>query len=135
MGPRPPIYPMKLKRWDTQDPAHFYLSFWCPACRDQHSYVIGGGRGWTWDGDLESPTFSPSLLVHPRRRFKPGTTDAEIEAARLVTPEGEPLAGITETTFRCHLFLRSGKIQYCGDCDHALAGQTIDLPEFPEEER
>jgi len=32
----------------------------------------------------------------------------------------------------CHSFIRDGKIQFLGDCTHALAGQTVDLPELPE---
>jgi len=26
----------------------------------------------------------------------------------------------------------NGKIDYCGDCGHALAGKTIDMVDFPE---
>jgi hypothetical protein len=29
---------------------------------------------------------------------------------------------------RCHYFIRDGRIDYCGDSSHALAGQTVDLP-------
>jgi hypothetical protein len=31
----------------------------------------------------------------------------------------------------CHLFLTDGRLQYLGDCTHALAGQTVPLPELP----
>jgi hypothetical protein len=33
---------------------------------------------------------------------------------------------------RCHYFITAGKIQFCGDSTHELAGQTVDLPDFPE---
>lgn len=33
---------------------------------------------------------------------------------------------------RCHLFVTDGQIHYCGDCDHALAGKVVELPELPE---
>ncbi len=28
----------------------------------------------------------------------------------------------------CHYFIVDGRIRYCGDCQHELAGQTVDLP-------
>ena len=31
---------------------------------------------------------------------------------------------------RCHSFVKDGKIQFLNDCDHSLAGQTADLPDF-----
>lgn len=31
---------------------------------------------------------------------------------------------------RCHSFIKDGKIQFLSDCDHALAGQTVELPDF-----
>ena len=34
----------------------------------------------------------------------------------------------------CHSFIRDGRIQFLGDCTHHLAGQTVDLPDFTEEE-
>lgn len=32
---------------------------------------------------------------------------------------------------RCHTFITDGKVQFLSDCTHALAGQTLDLPELP----
>ena len=81
--------------------------FYCPGCRREHPYTVrqdGGHPGWTFDGNLESPTFTPSLRCLDGK-------------------------GGTE----CHLFLTAGKIIYCGDSPHALAGQTIDLPELEED--
>jgi hypothetical protein len=31
----------------------------------------------------------------------------------------------------CHYFIRAGKIEFCGDSPHNLAGQTVDLPDWP----
>ena len=58
---------------------------------------------WQWDGDLEKPTVMPSVLV---------------------------LGGIDGTRHLCHSFIRAGRIQFLEDCDHMLAGQTVDLPEY-----
>lgn len=32
----------------------------------------------------------------------------------------------------CHLHIKNGKIEFCGDCPHDRNGQTVDLPDFPE---
>lgn len=48
---------------------------WCPGCDHMHPFTIeappgpdgdqlNSGVTWQWDGDLEAPTFSPSLLCH-----------------------------------------------------------------------
>jgi len=58
---------------------------------------------WTWNGDLVRPTFSPSLLV---------TWEWGEERTKKV----------------CHSFIRDGRIQFLGDCTHAQAGRTVDLP-------
>lgn len=31
---------------------------------------------------------------------------------------------------QCHYFVQTGRIEYCGDSKHALAGQTVDLPDL-----
>lgn len=31
---------------------------------------------------------------------------------------------------QCHYFVRAGRIEYCGDSKHELAGQTVDLPDL-----
>ena len=74
--------------------------FWCEPCDTHHSFVTKsakpGGTQWDWNGDLERPTFSPSLLVW--------RDDPEI---------------------RCHLYLRNGQVEYLSDCKHAFAGRTV----------
>ena len=34
---------------------------------------------------------------------------------------------------RCHSLVTEGKIQYLVDCTHNMAGQTMDLPDFDED--
>jgi hypothetical protein len=77
-----------------------YYIFWCPGCKCGHSYCVGGPTSWEFNGDVEEPTFKPSLLNYN-----------EIS--------------------RCHLFIIDGKISYCGDCSHELAGTTIDMAPIP----
>ena len=35
-------------------------------------------------------------------------------------------------TITCHLFLHDGKLQFCGDSEHELKNQTVDLPDVPK---
>lgn len=101
----------KLTPCRTQDGRLLGYSFECPGCghwhvvyteREQENKIV-----WQFNGNVDRPTFSPSLLVWCDR--------------------GE-LAG----QFRCHSFIRDGRIQFLGDCSHKLAGQTVDLPDATE---
>lgn len=88
-----------------------YILYWCAGCgRPHHVPVIR----WNWNGSLEKPTLSPSV-----RHF---------------IPRQEPYPGkVIEEKTTCHYFIREGRIEYCGDCDHALAGQTLPMEEIPTE--
>jgi hypothetical protein len=86
---------------------------WCPACEDVH----GLPDGWAFNGDLERPTFLPSFK-HTLHRFRGG-----------LTPEGLGIGPRYDHI--CHYMLTAGMLQFCGDCTHALAGQTVALPPLP----
>jgi hypothetical protein len=76
------------------------LHFWCPGCDQVHGIRYANptpGPDWGWNGDLESPTITPSVLV-----------------------EGGP------DEIRCHSFVTDGQIQFLHDSTHALAGQTVE---------
>ena len=77
----------------------------CPACKCSHIFytIYNNKPQWTFNGNLENPTFNPSMLVHPNK-----TGDQK----------------------RCHSFVRDGKIQYLNDCEHEMRGQTVELPEI-----
>lgn len=34
------------------------------------------------------------------------------------------------TGIRCHHYVKDGRIQFLHDCDHRLAGQTVELPDW-----
>jgi hypothetical protein len=65
------------------------------------------GARWSFDGNLEAPTFSPSILVNPG------------------LPSG--------AKGRCHSFIRAGRIEFLGDCGHPLAGQTVPMVDVDNE--
>lgn len=93
------------------------IAFHCQGCNGLHSYIVKMGEKtakyrkdnglniveWSFNGDMDKPTFKPSLLY-----FK------------------------SDTQPRCHLFLTDGKISYCSDSEHRLAGQTVDLVDIPD---
>ena len=53
----------KLLRRELDDGTDYI--FWCPGCACHHFFRVGADEGPTWqfDGDMEEPTFLPSLFV------------------------------------------------------------------------
>lgn len=88
------------------------LAWWCPGCERAHQVMTGHGDGprWGWNGSAEKPTFTPSVLV---------SYDGQ-DAGR----DGAPPRV-------CHSFVVDGQMQFLGDCTHALAGQTVPIPDWP----
>jgi len=86
------------------------IYFKCPGCKSDHVVNDSPGR-WTFNGDYERPTFTPSILVTYNGR------DAGVDDAPPAV---------------CHSFVTDGHIQFLGDCTHALAGQTVSLPPYQD---
>lgn len=117
------------------------LSFLCPGCasvpttgtgRCAHTVWVGEGPGerWGWNGDAERPVFTPSVLV-THGLWTPPVTPENIEQWRIERWEQR------KVQYVCHSFVgcngaQPGQIIFLGDCTHALAGQTVDLPPWPE---
>lgn len=97
-----------------------YAFFVCPGCGHTHGPRVSGGGGpvWGWNGDVDRPTFTPSIMVRGKRQL----TDDEYR--RLVAGQVVDVPDMT-----CHSFVTDGRIQFLSDCTHALAGQTVDLSE------
>ena len=49
----------KLKVRKLNEDTTLYV-FWCPGCQETHTFDVGPGK-WSFDGDMESPSFVPSL--------------------------------------------------------------------------
>lgn len=75
-----------------------------------HVVTINGPTTWTFDGNVNAPTLSPSVLVQGVE-----TNDEGMYVRDTV----------------CHSFVHAGRIQFLGDCTHELRGQTVDLPDMP----
>jgi len=105
---------MKSMIRHVDDHGHHYeaLMFWCPGCENErgngglHMLPISGdsnGRDmWSFDGNLEAPTLTPSILT--------GRGTEKI----------------------CHSFLTAGVFHFLGDCTHALANQQVPIPDLPD---
>ena len=112
----------KLRTVGGQFPGERGYSHWCPGCEEMHviwTARVGdhGINSWQFDGNLDAPTFSPSVRV---------------------TYNGPDAGQMREGGHRaphacCHYFLRAGQLQFCGDSTHALAGKTLPLPLLPAE--
>ena len=107
------------------------LHYFCPGCNHAHSIKVGEGAGprWTWNGNAEKPTFSPSVLVCGIREDMDESTQAAYDALG----PGTLRTALDDPRFRsvCHVFVVDGRIQFLGDCTHSLAGQTVDIPPWP----
>jgi hypothetical protein len=81
---------------------------WCPGCECAHVFYTVNAPGkptWKFNGNVEKPTFEPSMLV--------------------TWQEGEE-----RKQHVCHSFVRDGQIQFLADCTHKLAAQTLNLEAF-----
>jgi hypothetical protein len=75
------------------------VAIWCPACNTIHAFDL---NRWTFNGDYDKPTFSPSMLVN----------------------HDDPMT-------RCHSFVKDGSIRFLGDCWHDMKNKTVELEQFP----
>lgn len=88
------------------------IMFYCSGCKGPHMITINSPNSWTFDGNYDSPTISPSVLARGRDR----------------DPNDE--TKLVDTV--CHLFLKNGILQFLDDCTHELKGQSVPLPELPD---
>jgi len=115
------------------------LTFWCPGCQGPHRIQHGVGQGprWGWNGDAERPTFTPSVLVtwsEPANLHDHDAMQRDLAEAKRRREAGEQNVKVPVVDRICHTFVTDGRIQFLGDCTHALAGQTVDLPDWPRGE-
>lgn len=103
------------------------IGWWCPGCDEVHA-INTTSNGWQWDGNVEAPTISPSVLVTSGHYMQDGKGCWCEYNAKLVAEGKEPA---TFKCARCHTFIRDGQIEFLSDCSHALAGKTVPIPDWP----
>lgn len=81
------------------------MAFKCPGCRGPQQLPVAGDNAWGWNKSSDRPTFTPSILT------KYGVDGGKI----------------------CHSYVTDGSIKFLGDCTHAFAGQTVELPDVEVE--
>ena len=98
-------------RWPDGTPQFKLLPVnWLPPGETEDSPHVAGKPHWSFNGDFEKPVFGPSVL------------------------EWWGGEGTEVALRRCHSFVgcngaQPGQITFLSDCTHALAGQTVDLPD------
>lgn len=78
--------------------------FHCPGCEHGHIYYTSGKVTWQFNGNLDNPTFRPSLL---------NTCHDHVDPKQRV----------------CHLYVTDGKIVFLPDCSNDYAGKTVPMPD------
>jgi hypothetical protein len=81
---------------------HKQYNFFCPGCKCWHGFST---KIWNFDGNLECPTVTPSLLT---------------------------TGGTDEHT--CHMFITQGHFHFLNDCTHELAGKIIEMEDTNTED-
>lgn len=99
----------------------------CPGCGYSHDIAVGtpfrNGAKWQFDGNAEAPTFTPSLHWKSGH-YADGTPPVECWLCK----RGSKACGV------CHSFIRDGQWQFLGDCTHHLAGQTVPMLPWKDDE-
>lgn len=109
---------MRAEKQEAPD-GSVYINYRCQGCEHLHSVCVqtgsayGAGPVWGWNGSLELPTFTPSVLF-----WLDHNADEDEEERKYVDKA------------RCHTFITNGRVQFLSDYGHALAGQTLDVPEY-----
>lgn len=109
---------MKIARREHEYEGNQTVAYYvyCPACERGHRFAIVNeadpANVWQFDGNMDHPTFTPSLLISSsywrNERWEP-----EI----------------------CHSYLRAGVWEFLNDCTHDLAGQKVSMVDFPKNYR
>lgn len=102
-----------IRHATSGDVTYDCLAFICPGCYTFGEYNTGlhmlpintdkTSPAWTWDGNLDSPTISPSILT-----------------------------GKNTPSRRCHSFLTQGIFEFLSDCTHDLAGLKVPMLDLPD---
>lgn len=110
------LSPVLWRKRRKVKPEMAYYLHWCQGCGHCHTYPTGGisdRANWNFNGNIESPSFTPSMHI-----FIP---------AMMLDGEQRPQRTI------CHYYVTDGNIAYQMDSDHEFRGQTLPLQPIPED--
>lgn len=151
---------------DSDHPLYRQVIVWCPGCDQRHHFTVElldpdwrrpDGQPepvWQWDGNLESPTFSPSMLAYYTVHLCDPSEHHEVcedyehceqkghlilnwdrDTQQEIGPRvyGHNLPHTADPAYgNCHSFLRNGVWEFLGDCAHSLAGQKVPMVPLPD---
>lgn len=105
----------------------------CPACECGHLFntlkddAAPNRSVWTFNASVDKPTFRASMLVKSGH-YASGQKKSDGECwCTYEARYGKPAPFSCSI---CHSFVTDGRIEFLKDCTHALAGQTVDLPDW-----
>lgn len=113
---------IKISNSHKKGESVFERLFFCPGCGNAHGFRSKEWpepkglsdedkkffkNKWTWNGNMEKPTLSPS--VHVQKKIG-------------VDSKNNP---VYETL--CHSFVKDGMIQFLNDSKHRLKGKIVEL--------
>lgn len=110
------------------------VMFRCPGCGEAHAVNVAPAADgtprpvWGFNNSGDAPTFTPSVLVRTGH-FVPGYEDKK-NCWCTYNAEHPDEPDRFECRV-CHSFVTDGRIEFLSDCTHALAGQAVELPDYP----
>lgn len=78
---------------------------------------------WSWNGNVDTPTLKPSLLINGVHRLSDTDYDRIMAGCK-----------VKHQPFRCHTWITDGKVRFLPDTDHGLSGQTVGLLDVEDDE-
>lgn len=101
--------------------------FFCPACKCGHAVWTEKknhlGAVWTFNGNMEKPTFTPSLKIWQETWTPPVTPENLEQWQQKPWPQ-------TKVTHVCHTNVTDGVIHFHPDCTHAFGGKQVPMEDF-----
>ena len=119
----------KLYKIEDWQPGMANVYFKCPGCNCDHGVWTEKNDQahavWDFNGNMDAPTFSPSILV--RWVETPQNLEKDEKGNFIKGADGR-VKGAKDMV--CHSFITNGMIQFLGDCTHELAGKTVEMIEI-----
>lgn len=107
-----------LRKVVNMDDELLGYTFMCPGCKNHHTIhterKATNGAIWRFDGNMDHPTFSPSIKCE------------------WTIPPGWDVGDEVPNKTLCHSFIRNGIWEFLNDCTHELAGQKVPMIEVDQ---